>query len=1059
MLRNHLSAIILLFLPFMAWNQECPVINTPVLVFLNQEDVQNFAETYPSCTEIPYDILITGEVEDLGPLSYVQKVNGRLNIRDADLLTSLSGLENLQEVEGQLDLDGNESLADISALDNLTRVGSLDIRGNKRFNILSGFTGLVEVEGRLNIFDNRELTEISAFTALEVVGEDLRVSREKELLSITGFPNLKEVGNQIKIDEVGKLEMITGFNQLTKIGNNLKITANGLNSIGGFEKLDSIGGSLHIICYPAAYSISGFNSLKYIRNDLSFDRGLGSLEGFEQLNRIDGSFSFTSSNGLKSVPNFPNLEVIGGSFAAFNNPDLEHLPSFPALGQVGGNINITQNRSLRAIGAFQQIEKINGFVHVVRNDSLAVFAAFSALDTITKNLQIESNSSLSSLAGFEQLQFIGDYLEVINCVSLEDITALTNLNHIGGSISVRGNTQLRSLQGLSSITKAQDLRIESNHSLENLSGLENLSSVEKLSVSYNNGIQNIQALSSLEEIRDGHLAIRSNKRLLNLSGLEHLKQLNGGIFISDNDALLSITALDSIDITGISDLFIRSNRELRYCNAPSICNFLSNSSSYRVIERNASGCDEEIEILRYCQEYLPTVIGNVFVDQDCDGEVDSLDTMVPEVILLESASDLPFAITDSNGVYIRGLAFDTIAQFDLRPLDYFDIEPAAHQITTADTIALYDQKNFSLCPQETIPDLNIDLVSVSPPRPGFVHEYEVCIRNTGTIPVTGELSFSFTGENNELWIDSLFVEEERITNSGTTWVSPTIAPFSRSCYEIKAYLIPDESILGQKLLPKAMVTLIDQQDANPEDNLDSLSLTIVGSYDPNDKRASVDSLNFATVDGPVYLEYIIRFQNTGTFRAEFIEVTDTINSAFDLGTFTMLSCSHNYQLKFKEGRLLSWFFPGIQLPPSDEDEAASNGYIKFGIKTKPGVKLDDVLSNKAYIYFDFNSPIITNEATTRFFTVTSISSIPEGFDIKVYPNPAQDYITIEVEDIPRREEIRVHLFSADGRLLQDQKVTSLPNGRYTIPTKQLPPGIYLLQLSLAGQRQTFKLMK
>lgn len=1059
MSKNHLFALLMLFLPLLAWNQECPEMNSQTLVFRSQEDIQSFATTYPNCTELEYALLISGEIEDLTPLSFIQKIKGRLTIRNNDQLTSLAGLDGLQEIEGLFDIDNNETLTDLSALDNLIRVGSLDIRSNESLIHLTGFSNLRQVEGRLNIINNRNLTEINAFPLLESIGEDLKITGEESLITISGFDNLKEIGNQIQINQTKNLSLITGFNQLEKIGSSLLITGNALDSIGGFENLDSIGGSLHLICYPEAYAIAGFSSLKYIGSDLSFDRGVRKIIGFESLNWIGGDFDIVTSNGLVDVPNFPALINIGGSFFIFNNPDLEYIPSFPALQEVGSNITITQNRSLKQIGAFQQIDKINGFVQILRNDSLDVLAAFSMLDTINGYLEFENNGSLSSLDGLEELEYIGEYLELINCTSLVQMDALMNLNHIGGLVKISGNTALESLKGLSSINNTKELSITSNHSLEDLNGLETLTKVKKLSISYNKGLKHIQALRSLERVTDGNLAFFDNELLRNLQGLENLQLVNGGLFISDNENLESITALNSLDLTDLTGLFVKSNRKLRYCNAPGICEYIASAPNGLVtIEGNASGCDNAIEILRYCTESLPTVTGKVFIDQNCNSIQDTLDTVVPEVLLLESSTDMPFAITDSSGNYVRGLAFDTTAQYKLRSLNYFTVEPTQYAIMTADTIALYDSLDFSLCPIETIRDLNADLISLNPPRPGFVHEYELCIKNTGTTPETANISFSFTGEDNALWIDSLFVDGEKMSAASANWTSVSIAPFARSCFSINVYLVPDESILGQPLLPKATIDLVGNQDTHPTDNVDSLNLVIVGSYDPNDKRVSIDSLNFAKVDGQLYLEYTIRFQNTGTFMAEFIEVTDTINEAFDMTSFTMLSSSHNYQLKFKADGLLSWFFPDIFLPPVSENELGSNGYIKFGIKTKPGLKLADILSNKAFIYFDFNSPIITNEATTQFFTITSLSSIPNTFNAKIFPNPAKNYFTVEIDNLIGEQKIEFQLFSSDGKLIEQRSIPSSTD-RFTVPISHLPPGIYLVQLSIGGQRTIHKMIK
>lgn len=1060
MLQNLLSTSIFLLISCWTFSQDCPEINAPVLVFQTQADIQSFADDYPNCTQLNTDILITGSVEDLGPLSFLEKVIGRLNIRNADLLTNLSGLENLIEVQGLFDIDGNDAITDLSALNNLRTVGNLDIRSNKSLHSIVGFSSLTQVEGFLSFFNNNEITEINAFPNLDTIGGDLKIFREQNLLSVSGFDKLSYIGGDLMIDAVGALSLIHGFDQLKKIDKSIKITTNNLQSLSGFSALDTIAGSLHLICFPSSYAVSGFSNLKYIHQNLLFDRGLGQLAGFEQLNWIGGAFDITTSDGLVTVPDFPNLDTIGGHFVLFNNPDLEHAPRFPALQHIGNNISITQNKALRQIGTFQDIQKINGNLDISRNDSLTQLSAFHSLDTIIGYLKLERNNALSSLDGLEDMDYIGTSFSLDNCLSIENINALQDIDHIGGSLMLVGNRELQSLLGLNRIKSLQALRIESNYALQDLSGLESLTEVKSLSISYNRELKNVEALNSLIAITEGELSIRENRELINLKGLENLQHLQGGIYITNNDRLQSISALDSLETDHISLLSIRSNRNLRYCNAPGICDFLANSSQPRTIEGNASGCDNEIEILRYCSDFLPTVAGKVYLDQNCNMEQDSLDTLVPEIILLNAVTEAPFTLTDSNGHYLRSLPFDSIVQYKLRSIDNFVSMPEHHIVHTPDTIVLYSDLDFSLCPTAIIRDLNVDLISLSPPRPGFVHEYMLCVENIGTTPEVADIDFSFVGMNNEEWIDSLFIDGNPVMASNPSWTSPPIAPFARSCFEISTYLTPDEAILGEILRPKVVVGLVDQLDSNPSDNMDSLDLVIVGSYDPNDKQVSVDSLNFEELEDPLYLEYTIRFQNTGTFSAEFIEITDSIGDYLDLSSFTMLSSSHHYQLEFKAHRQLSWFFPDIQLPPSSEDEVASNGYIKFGIKTKPGLKLDDVLTNRAYIYFDFNNPIITKDATTQFFTITSLSDpVAQMINSRIYPNPAQEHVTIDMAGPIRGTEVGFRLFSIDGQLLE--KRTLVINGQtlWTFPTGHLPSGSYLIQLHMDGQRTVHKMIK
>ena len=76
---------------------------------------------------------------------------------------------------------------------------------------------------------------------------------------------------------------------------------------------------------------------------------------------------------------------------------------------------------------------------------------------------------------------------------------------------------------------------------------------------------------------------------------------------------------------------------------------------------------------------------------------------------------------------------------------------------------------------------------------------------------------------------------------------------------------------------------------------DSLQTTVVGSYDPNDKVASTSSGSSSTlyfIDEDEWIDYTIRFQNTGTAEAIDVVVTDTLPAEFDMSSFEQGAASH-----------------------------------------------------------------------------------------------------------------------------------------------------------------------
>lgn len=79
-----------------------------------------------------------------------------------------------------------------------------------------------------------------------------------------------------------------------------------------------------------------------------------------------------------------------------------------------------------------------------------------------------------------------------------------------------------------------------------------------------------------------------------------------------------------------------------------------------------------------------------------------------------------------------------------------------------------------------------------------------------------------------------------------------------------------------------------------------------------------------------YVHYMIRFENTGTFYAENIVVTDEIDLTkyLDITSLIPLHSSHDFVTKINANKV-EFIFQGINLTFDDEN---NDGYIVFKIK-------------------------------------------------------------------------------------------------------------------------------
>ena len=93
--------------------------------------------------------------------------------------------------------------------------------------------------------------------------------------------------------------------------------------------------------------------------------------------------------------------------------------------------------------------------------------------------------------------------------------------------------------------------------------------------------------------------------------------------------------------------------------------------------------------------------------------------------------------------------------------------------------------------------------------------------------------------------------------------------------------------------------------------------------------------------------------------------------------------------------------------------------MKLHVEQVPGLTPGMHIMNHADIYFDFNDPIITNETWhTIYEGFPAVASINEFIqpttNILIYPNPANETITIKQDDMIIRDYI---IYDIQGKMI------------------------------------------
>ncbi|RYE04836.1 MAG: T9SS type A sorting domain-containing protein, partial [Sphingobacteriales bacterium] len=283
--------------------------------------------------------------------------------------------------------------------------------------------------------------------------------------------------------------------------------------------------------------------------------------------------------------------------------------------------------------------------------------------------------------------------------------------------------------------------------------------------------------------------------------------------------------------------------------------------------------------------------------------------------------------------------------------------------------------------------------------------------------------------------------------SGDTlfWTYTNLLPGQGAFFSILTQL-PATTTLGTVLHAHTLAGSL-QTDPTPLNNVAHNYRTVIGSYDPNDKAVSpVGPISPVQVSEGQELVYKIRFQNTGTYYAFNILVTDTLSGHLDIGSFKMLSASHNYNLSLRDNGILEWHFPNIMLPDSNMNEPESHGYILYSIKAKTNLQVNYEILNTAYIFFDFNDAIITNTTSTMVKLPNSISGAIQDNNLLVYPNPGNGKFNIALSS-ESNEKIHIRVFNLLGKEVLQGPKTVLPQQKIMeLDLHHQPSGIYLLQL-------------
>ena len=289
-----------------------------------------------------------------------------------------------------------------------------------------------------------------------------------------------------------------------------------------------------------------------------------------------------------------------------------------------------------------------------------------------------------------------------------------------------------------------------------------------------------------------------------------------------------------------------------------------------------------------------------------------------------------------------------------------------------------------------------------------------------------------------------------ISGNTITW-NLNSAASSFSNYDVILFSVPGGLINGaQHFFSSSIAPAGATIDCGTYNNTGSLLQILGNSYDPNDKNASTDYMNenyplgYLDAFTDDALSYTIRFQNTGTAPAQNIYIIDTLSAQLDWSSFTLLEATHPIQVVNLGNGIMRFEFNQIWLPDSTSNEPQSHGHLTYRISENANNPIMSTIENTAYIYFDWNDPIITNTTFNQNMWLDQIDEINGG--LAIYPNPAQTQISLGLT-----EPSQVLIKDINGKVIFNEQVGL----GQTINVQAFESGIYLIE----GAQQKGKFIK
>ena len=337
--------------------------------------------------------------------------------------------------------------------------------------------------------------------------------------------------------------------------------------------------------------------------------------------------------------------------------------------------------------------------------------------------------------------------------------------------------------------------------------------------------------------------------------------------------------------------------------------------------------------------------------------------------MLEVVPEPYYATTSTTGSYdlVLPIGSYTIRELSAVVDEHCIQAPIPYTITAGPATTTVDRATLALVP------LDVEVyVGSGAARPGFeltcgINIRNITVTNTDAVTVTLQLD-PVSGFLNASPAPTT------VAGQTLTWVLPALPVFQERNITLHTQVPANVDLIGTDLTSTATVSTA-VTDGDLANNTATNVRTVTGSYDPNDKLAitSLGSTSQYHTAGDSWIDYTIRFRNTGTDTAFHVWISDTLAAPLYAATLRIGAASNRFTWEVEDQGVLKFRSPYILLPDSNVNGPRSHVFVSFRIQPRPPLLPGEIIANTANIFFDCDPPVIT-DPTVLVATITTDQS-------------------------------------------------------------------------------------